>query len=81
MRKKLVEISDSILEHINVRDASNDNDNIREEIENFKGCAEYFNENFQAFLDEKYFYTACKLSEELAHRINKSKMMDESAFR
>lgn len=80
IKEQLAERYNSVLKYLKEIDVSKENKNIREDIQNFKGCVEYFEKNIKTFLDEKKFYTACKLSEELAYRIKMAKSIDDNVF-
>lgn len=80
IKEQLAERYNSVLKYLKEIDVSKENKKIREDIQNFKGCVEYFEKNIKTFLDEKKFYTTCKLSEELAYRIKMAKSIDDNVF-
>jgi protein phosphatase len=80
IKEQLAERYNSVLKYLKEINVSKENKKTHEDIQNFKGCVEYFSQNIKTFLDEKKFYTACKLSEELAYRIKMAKSIDDNVF-
>jgi protein phosphatase len=76
IKEQLAEKYNSVIQCIKDIDTSKINENMK----NFKECVEYFEKNIKTFLGEKKFYTACKLSEELAYRIKMAKSIDDNVF-